>query len=1047
MGIFQSLSSLALRSVVEGASHSINLSMGEAAVETVVGFLANHFIDHSQSLNRAMQNASGNAWKALEIALAGESLMSWFHSSDNKAFREQVRTFLNATPLSELPNTKGDFRQLCLAELRAARKKGLLDEPLDPHKLAREVGQFARFDDHEKMLRAEWYAIDQMASQFHNGNYPNLAHLVRMKVGETNTTDSSDESQGPPKASEQSLLIVAVRFFFRREVELDRQLYQGLSWAKLELIQTTHDHAFVGLHQALASNREHLELMLVSVEGVATETRDAVLSLHQRVAKLTEQLDVMNRAIQPKDSLSITGEHERQLVKQLIAQYRALPEQQRTQLPSLLNSIGKLEVATGAFQHAQEDFATVATLTTTSDEKAEAQFNLYRAALEQGDFEAALEAIQTAVTLDPHKYQPFPFKKYQAERILGAGGFGVAFLCRNRLSQSRLVVKALQTDTLDRTVHDVFQEAHILEELDHPGVIRLRDCDYAEDDVKRPYLVMDYFEGSNLEDYARLHGTIPLQELPSLVRQLAEALQAAHSRNILHRDVKPGNVLVRRRSDGTWKIKLIDFGLALKQNVIHSTVSTAQAHKSTVAYSITGTIDYAAPEQLGKLPGVPVGKYTDVYGLAKTCCYALFGTSVPLRKHWAQLPDVAADLLELCLLENPKDRIKDMSEVLTYVDRMQTTGAAKTPPPIPPKSPNLPGTAAIATPTPHAISVGDTDEVGPVAGLGGDNAHTTSAGTTSKEGIRRTTEWWKENDGQALPPGSIKLIHKLVGHQGVVVSAVFSPSGDKILSGGADKTLRVWDARTGKEMFVLSRHTEAVQKVAFLPGGRLAASASTDKSVRLWDLDRAEEVACAPSKTNGTLAFSPDGQYALTGNVHDPDIRLWEIKTGRALGRLKGQRGAVLSLAFSPNGRHALSGSADGTLQLWDVHSKRQLAVLRGHAGRVHCVTFLPDGRRGLSASADRTVRLWNFENKAEEQKFDGFHDAVWSVAVSSDGWLVACDDAQGSVRLWELESGTPYPPMRAHRAKVLCVNFSPDGKQLLCASEDGTIAVWSLGN
>ncbi len=1046
MGIFQSLSSLALRSVVEGASHSVNLSMGEAAVETVVGFLANHFIDHSQSLNRAMQNASGNAWKALEIALAGESLLSWFHSSDNKAFREQVRAFLDATPLSALPNTKHDFRKLCLAELRDARKKGLFHEPLDPNQLAREVGQFARFNDPEKMLRAEWYAVDQMASQFHTGNYPNLAHLVRLNVGEA--AGSQDAAQ-----PDQSLLVVAVRFFFRREVELDRQLYQGLSWAKLELIQTTDDHAFAGLHKALTSNREHLEVMLVSMEGVAIETRDSVLSLHQKIAELTQRLDVLNRAVQPKDSLSISNEYERQLVKQLIEQYRALPEEQRAQLPSLLNSIGKLKVATGSFEEAQDDFAAVATITTTSDEKAEAQFNLYTAAVEQGNFAAALKAIREAVELDPHKYQPFPFKKYEAEKILGAGGFGVAFLCRNRLSRSRLVVKALQTDSLDRTVHDVFREAHLLEELDHPGIIRLRDCDYAEDDVNRPYLVMDYFDGVNLDDFVEKHGTIAVSDFPDFVRQLAEALQAAHSHNILHRDVKPGNVLVRRRSDGSWKIKLIDFGLALKQGVLHSTSTSAQARKSTVGYSIAGTVDYAAPEQLGKLPGVPVGTYTDVYGLAKTCCYALFKTSVPLRKHWGQLPELAADLLEQCLLEDPKDRIQDMAGVLDYIPKLQAstgTDARKTD-----EDTDDEDTRKSSGATTDKIPKGTVDHVWDqvepatqtVSGQQTQQGNSSATRATPQPGIRRQSEWWKDKGGQTLPPGSIKLVQKLIGHQGVVVSAVFSPNGERILSGGADKTLRLWDVRSGQELLVLNRHTASVQKVAFLPGGRLAASASADKSVRLWDLDRAEEVACAPSKTNGTLAFSPDGQYALTGNIHDPDIRCWEVKTGRALGRFKGQRGAILSLAFAPNGRQALSGSADGTVQLWDVHSKRQLALFRGHTGRVQSVVFVPDGRRALSGGSDKSVRLWNFEKGTEEHLFDGFQDAVWSVAVSPDGWLAACDGAHGSVCLWEVESGIPYPPMRAHRAKVLCVNFSPDGKQLLSASEDGSIAVWSLGS
>src|SRR5207244_4058413 len=104
---------------------------------------------------------------------------------------------------------------------------------------------------------------------------------------------------------------------------------------------------------------------------------------------------------------------------------------------------------------------------------------------------------------------PFPIDRYEAERILGAGGFGVVFLCRHRHSKARLVVKTLCGDDLARDLGSVFQEAAALEQMEHPNVIRLRDCGYVDSDTERPYLVMDYFEGVSLEEHVRERGPLP----------------------------------------------------------------------------------------------------------------------------------------------------------------------------------------------------------------------------------------------------------------------------------------------------------------------------------------------------------------------------------------------------------------------------------------------------------------------------------------------------------------------------------------------------------
>jgi serine/threonine protein kinase len=176
---------------------------------------------------------------------------------------------------------------------------------------------------------------------------------------------------------------------------------------------------------------------------------------------------------------------------------------------------------------------------------------------------------------------------------------------------------------------------------------------------------MDYFDGIPLEEHIRQHGPLTVPEFLNVARQMAGALLAAHTHHIWHRDVKPGNVLLKRTTNG-FQVKLIDFGLAFRPQAVQNTLSNADAlHKTTLGQSIAGTIEFAALEQMGRLPGVAIGPYSDVYGFGRTSCYMLFGTPHPGLKHWKQLTEEwLTTLLDDCTALLPGDRPPDFLQVL-----------------------------------------------------------------------------------------------------------------------------------------------------------------------------------------------------------------------------------------------------------------------------------------------------------------------------------------------------------------------------------------------
>jgi WD40 repeat protein/serine/threonine protein kinase len=688
---------------------------------------------------------------------------------------------------------------------------------------------------------------------------------------------------------------------------------------------------------------------------------------------------------------------------------------------------------------------------------------------------------------------------YEVAGLLGQGGMGRVYRVHHRGWGVDLAVKVPLKQALDAAggVEAFEREAETWVNLPlHPHMV---SCYYVRRLEGIPRVFAEFVDGGTLSDAIRESRLVTLDAILDAAIQFAWGLHDAHEQGLVHRDVKPANVMMT--AEGVAKVT--DFGLA---GARIAPVAMAAGNSDTTAMAAGGgggTPAYMSPEQWA---GKPLSRRTDVWSWGLSILEAFIGhrswqvgpaagkvleevTAAGPIEGQPPIPPAVAALLRRCFIAEPDGRPHTMAEVADTLIAVYEGEAGR---PYPRSRPTG-GRQTAATLNNRAVSLldlgrGDADALWTKA-LAAEPQHLESAynqalhaWTQGRAGdtdlLARVEEAQRASSGSArglhllggllLGLGEFKRAAAALGAAVKKGTPTAEVQRDHALAVGAQATVAGeaagWREAAASLVEVMRATDEQPVDVAALTRAYIALGQAeeaervyAERAARHPELPKDTATAIARfvpghertavfkdlTENAIALAVTADGRRVLAATGAST-VRTWTVGSTHAEAGLTVPELRIRCLATAADGRSLLVGGDGAPPQLCDLTTMRAVRAMQRHPGVTTALAISRDGRLAVGGSSDRTVRIWELATGRALHTFEGHTEAVACVAVSDDGRLAASGSLDGTVRLWDVAAATPGHVLTGHRGRVAGVALSADGAVLVSGGEDRTVRQWA---
>jgi eukaryotic-like serine/threonine-protein kinase len=662
---------------------------------------------------------------------------------------------------------------------------------------------------------------------------------------------------------------------------------------------------------------------------------------------------------------------------------------------------------------------------------------------------------------------------------LGEGGMGVVFKAKHRLLDRVVALKILPPSfARQRSLVDRFRrEMQTTARLNHPNVVSVLDADQ---DRGVYYLAMDYIEGRDLDHVVRERGPLAVEQAIDCAIQAARGLEAAHAQGIVHRDIKPGNLIL----DAMGVVRVLDLGLA---RLVNGSSTSAEAAPTNLTRSgvFMGTVDFMAPEQAEDSRNVD--HRADIYSLGCSLYYLLTGRPpfegrsliMRIMAHQQQPPpsiralrnDVVEPLdtaYQEMMAKNPDDRPRTMTDVIGLLNSCRSAGSS-----------------ADVGFSLSSISIGF-QATAPTTLI--ESGPLDTAGDRPQELQFATSPRPEHRDLVARPELLIPSV-KPASPSGQTLTVVprkrawREPSGLAMLVSGFVLAALIFffsvQNRRNGEFQASSATNRATTRAASgaHPDDRskdLAATkvttptaldarsalrpqrrADAEKSPAPGSASASEAAAnVLPGKSTEPSPIPPKLDLSGRADVAVPAVprpTVAAVPTYQAATAFDLHTKAVRAIAVTRDGRRALTAGLDNTARFWEVNTGREIHPPFLQSSDILDVSITPDGRFALTATkgASSHGALWLLNlvtGKIVRRGMGAYHaGAVRAVAcLRNDLALSAGED--GQVILWDIEHRGQVRNLGSREGLVWhAMAVSRDGRQALTGGKDGLVHHWNL--